>query len=858
MLGIAPRRRHERTRAPGFPRSGLRVGALGPIGVAVVFVVLLLTLAEPSPAVGATSPLGFAEFAVSWSDLDVHADSLHLDEIARNEQRRDSLRVALASGLAAWVEAGATGWDELPAPASRWVGDRVREGFLLADPRWDRFAVATASRPDLAGLLRLLDAGGEWTLPGALYLLSRKEPRAAKRWLSAGAWPGKDAPFLAILAVESRRMSGDGAGAAAVADSLLARGNWPDWTREPLAEARIEALLALDRLSEAGPLLRDYGRAFAQGPWFFGTSENMARRLGHLAEADSLAWVLSRRYPGGTRAREWLEAQVPLDRPLPPLDRDQLEILLGVAEETRGLTRFLLLEEEIATRAERAGGPAARRSEKERLDLRAAELAYRARRYEDLFDALRSGRIAPSAPRMSQWGLVLGRTYRNTGEPDSMGIWFDQTVRKGTADDRNTALWEWGRELESLRRFEEAEEAFARMLALGAGDRVEDVHIRIGFVRFQQKRYVEAEDALAQVVSSATGWRVATAEFWRYRCRLARGDAAGARDALERAARAPDGYYAARARSALSMEPEVALGDVPGYWREVALLAELPALGEIPFRADMASDVVDAPPGLPASLTEEAERLWLFRQYGRETWAARALDALDADGALGSGDDRIARLHDLGFPDLAARRVIRSNLSEPELRYPAPYGAAVAAAAERGGLAPEWIWAVMRRESFFEATVRSPAGATGLMQFMKGTAELVGERNGLPSTPLTSPVVNLALGIAHLRELVDETGGDWPRILAGYNAGMHNAVRWVHPDDDPDVFIEMIGFRETRDYVKAVLEGFWIYRETLRVSGIDTVVTEAPDGSRGGIPVGSRTPVPDVGDATSPPSGSEP
>ena len=816
--------------------------------LAVTFVaaalLILLAPARSSDASGPTSavtsapvsPLPLAAYAVRWAELEVAADSLHLDEIAANEAGRDSLRASLASQLAAWTTSGARGWDELPASAADWIRARVREGFVLADPKWEPFARATAAKSAPAGLLSRIDPSGDWTLPGTLFLLSH-HAESADRWIQRSVWPPEDRPFLAVLATEARAAGVDLQGGAALADSLLALGGWPTWTEEPLEETAIDAALARKDWSDAERRLVEYGARFAKGPWFYGTSETLARRAGRTAEADSLAWKIARSYPGSARARSWLEEQVPLDQSLSGLTKEEIEVLLEIASETRGVTRYLLLSEEYVRKvaASQPSGNAAR-AEKSRLDLRAAELAYRARRYEDLFDALQGGRIAPTSAWISRWGLVLGRAYRNTGQPDSMAVWFDKTATNGSSSDRNDALWEWGRELESLRRFADAEAVYERMAKLGAGDKSEDVPLRIGFTRYQEKRYADAEAAFATVASSSTAWRVATAEFWRYRCRLAMGDEAGARAALQRAARAPDGYYASRAQSALAMEPRVPITDIEGYWREVARLAEVPALSEIPYRADMGSNLVNDE--LPAnSLEQKAERLWLFRQYGRGPWAARALDDLDADAGLGNGLDRVETLHTLGFPDLAARRVIRMNRGEAELRYPAPYAAAVASAARRGGLAPEWMWAVMRRESFFEATVQSPAGALGLMQFMQATADKVGKENGLPSEPLSSPVVNLALGITHLRELVDETNGDWPQILAGYNAGMHNAVRWIYPDEDPDVFIEMIGYRETRDYVKAVLEGFWIYRRTLRVPGI-----QVPTAEVGASPAEGRAP----------------
>ena len=57
---------------------------------------------------------------------------------------------------------------------------------------------------------------------------------------------------------------------------------------------------------------------------------------------------------------------------------------------------------------------------------------------------------------------------------------------------------------------------------------------------------------------------------------------------------------------------------------------------------------------------------------------------------------------------------------------------------------------------------------------------------------------------------------DWhlPAMLAAYNAGAAKTEEWVGLFGDPDLFIERIGWRETRDYVRHVLDGYWTYRSS--------------------------------------------
>src|SRR5690625_5912048 len=92
-------------------------------------------------------------------------------------------------------------------------------------------------------------------------------------------------------------------------------------------------------------------------------------------------------------------------------------------------------------------------------------------------------------------------------------------------------------------------------------------------------------------------------------------------------------------------------------------------------------------------------------------------------------------------------------------RFPMAAKCVVLAEAERWGVDPAIVWGLMRAESAMQPDARSPAGALGLLQLMPGTAQAVAGRNGIgysgPST-LTSPAINVPLGVAHLGELMRE------------------------------------------------------------------------------------------------------
>ena len=76
------------------------------------------------------------------------------------------------------------------------------------------------------------------------------------------------------------------------------------------------------------------------------------------------------------------------------------------------------------------------------------------------------------------------------------------------------------------------------------------------------------------------------------------------------------------------------------------------------------------------------------------------------------------------------------------------------------------------------------------------------------------PDLNLHLGAAHLDELLRRFGGRVDAAVAAYNAGVAPVRRWLARAGtaDPDEFVELIPYQETRGYVRAVLRNREVYR----------------------------------------------
>ncbi|MBK1713542.1 hypothetical protein CKO43_12215 [Rubrivivax gelatinosus] len=147
-------------------------------------------------------------------------------------------------------------------------------------------------------------------------------------------------------------------------------------------------------------------------------------------------------------------------------------------------------------------------------------------------------------------------------------------------------------------------------------------------------------------------------------------------------------------------------------------------------------------------------------------------------------------------------------------RFPTPHRSQVLQTTRRVGIDPAYVYGLMRQESRFITTVRSGAGASGLMQVMPGTARIVARRIGLDFKPamLADPDTNLLLGTSYLKMVLDDFAGSQPLATAGYNAGPNRPRRWRDaPVVEPAAWIEAIPIGETRDYVKKVLSNAVYY-----------------------------------------------
>jgi soluble lytic murein transglycosylase len=271
---------------------------------------------------------------------------------------------------------------------------------------------------------------------------------------------------------------------------------------------------------------------------------------------------------------------------------------------------------------------------------------------------------------------------------------------------------------------------------------------------------------------------------WRYWAARATEQLHGAKQArtLYESLLADDNYYAAMAAARVSrpIEPHASALEVDADL--VAALERLPAL-------ERAHEL------FLCGMRDEADAEWRF-----------AFRALSHDERLES----IPLAASWGWYDQAVATATAQHVfNDYALLYPRPFDAEIKAAARRSQVDPDLIYGVVRQESLYRSDAFSRAGARGLMQLMPETARRVAREWKLPRpgpAALFEPKVNITLGAANLRTLLDQFDQQVPVALAAYNAGPAAAARWLPGEStDSDVWIENIPYDETREYVVRVL-----------------------------------------------------
>ena len=265
-------------------------------------------------------------------------------------------------------------------------------------------------------------------------------------------------------------------------------------------------------------------------------------------------------------------------------------------------------------------------------------------------------------------------------------------------------------------------------------------------------------------------------------------------------------------------------------WRSAATLGL--NVGNFNTVRDMSPEIKDRVRPLPPAGSNTFKELYLlgqerdawlqweteFQNKAQPTVAEQFTEGLMqlARGNYVGGISIVAKLEDREQPE---ERTQYQELSQKNMywqaRYPFPYFDLINKWSKERQLNPFLVVSLIRQESRFQEKIRSIANAVGLMQVLPTTAEWIAPQINVDysTTDLEDPEDNVMYGTWYLDSTHKQYENNSLLAIASYNAGPGNVSKWLKtlPTQDPDEFVEIIPFPETKNYVRQVLGNYWNY-----------------------------------------------
>ncbi|MGB6132028.1 MAG: transglycosylase SLT domain-containing protein, partial [Acidobacteriaceae bacterium] len=209
----------------------------------------------------------------------------------------------------------------------------------------------------------------------------------------------------------------------------------------------------------------------------------------------------------------------------------------------------------------------------------------------------------------------------------------------------------------------------------------------------------------------------------------------------------------------------------------------------------------------------------------------RAADGSDEWGAFAEAEIyasygeswRAMRLLKRAIPFYTSAPIEAIPVAYWRILFPETYWPDIKADAEKNGLDPYMVAALIRQETEFNPGAVSNKDAYGLMQLLPSVGRAMARDEGVRhfrTDDLLNPSTNILLGTHYLRLMLDKFNNQPEYAFAAYNAGDDRVTDWqsIGNYHGIDEFVESIPFTETREYVQAILRNEEIYRELDRVS----------------------------------------
>jgi soluble lytic murein transglycosylase len=292
------------------------------------------------------------------------------------------------------------------------------------------------------------------------------------------------------------------------------------------------------------------------------------------------------------------------------------------------------------------------------------------------------------------------------------------------------------------------------------------------------------------------------AAYWRGRFLAAKGNKRDAHETWqELLRREPLSYYGLLARARLQKAGVKAGVDLPRGERGLPPPSRKAQNDPAVVRADelaRAGLAADAGPDLQRREDE------LDGRVGRDQALAVLLDRYRRYGSY----RRACQLAESRGGATLQAAPVKTTRAVWEAAHPRAYQDLVERHAKKAGAPPLFVYSIMYKESGFAPHVTSPADARGLLQLLPELgAELSARtRTRFFADDLYRPEVNVRLGAMRLGELARMFRGQLFLVAGAYNGGIRAVTRWLdrHGTRPLDEFVELVGFKESREYIKRV------------------------------------------------------
>lgn len=672
-------------------------------------------------------------------------------------------------------------------------------------------------------------AGSVWARRAGLLmglLLSERDPAAALLYLRAAQ---RDFPvledYIRLWMADAWLKTGEAVRAAALFEYV------PEAVPDTLLVNRVayrggEAWYKAEQCQPAVELL---GRAVAgapQDPSAPAALINLADcQLRDNRSAEGLAslrqvWV---RYPQAPEAREasLRLARIAGEASWRPSPDDQFGRALSFLN--------LSLHEEAVEALQKFLTSSPTHPKRSEVRLKLGTALVRLKRYEQarqVFHDLASERLAES----DEAAVWLARVYLRQGEGEKL-LALPQSLPSLSLSNGQKAAIQMlgGLWLEDQSRYDQALARYRQVARNGEGNgqRTEALW-RIGWIHYRTGHLAEARETFRELLAGQEDGQIAPqALYWLARTLDRQQDRQAAEIYLKLCRQYPFTYYCQLAQNRtplpdlLPVSVAAAPSDQP--------ISPVPAGGgpadAPPAPTEGRSEVLrdlhyqKAVELKLLGLDQEAakELAWLIERYSKDRATLIDLSALLSEAGAYYHALRVARVH---FRDSLEQGGDSVPWALWGIAYPTVYLPTIRVYAG-GAVDPYLVAAIIREESQYDARAVSRVGAVGLMQVMPATAQAVAKKQGFVEVgrdELFDQETNIRVGVRYLDQLLQQFSGNVMQAVAAYNAGPQAVAGWIEKNGskEPDEFVEMIPYQETRQYVKRVLRS---YREYHRLGG---------------------------------------